>query len=48
MRKFETWLPKVLDVVKKDLLQENSLEYSARVIHSFLCRELVTYKLHEL
>ncbi|CAF2224490.1 unnamed protein product [Brassica rapa] len=29
-------------------LYENGLGYSARVIHSFLCRELVTYKNHEL
>ncbi|XP_013723154.1 uncharacterized protein LOC106426966 [Brassica napus] len=55
IRKFEAWLPKELDVVKKDpffsqifMLHENGLGYSARVIHSFLCRELVTYKLHEL
>uniref|UniRef100_A0A0D3BZM8 DUF1985 domain-containing protein n=1 Tax=Brassica oleracea var. oleracea TaxID=109376 RepID=A0A0D3BZM8_BRAOL len=55
IRKFQAWLPKELDVVKKDLvfhhifkLHENGLGYSARVIHSFLCRELVTYLQHEL
>ena len=55
IRKFEAWLPKELDAVKKDpifsrifKLHENGLGYSTRVIHSFLCRELVTYKLHEL
>ncbi|KAF2595478.1 hypothetical protein F2Q70_00043954 [Brassica cretica] len=49
IRKFQAWLPKELDVVKKDpvfhqifKLHENGLGYSARVIHSFLCRELVT------
>ncbi|KAF8114124.1 hypothetical protein N665_0041s0013 [Sinapis alba] len=29
-------------------LYDSDLGYSARVIHSFLCRELVTYKMHEL
>uniref|UniRef100_A0A0D3AMY1 DUF1985 domain-containing protein n=1 Tax=Brassica oleracea var. oleracea TaxID=109376 RepID=A0A0D3AMY1_BRAOL len=55
IRKFQAWLPKELDVVKKDpvfhqifKLHENGLGYSARVIHSFLCRELVTYLQHEL
>ncbi|RID49975.1 LOW QUALITY PROTEIN: hypothetical protein BRARA_H00734 [Brassica rapa] len=55
IRKFKAWLPKELDVVKKDPvfskifnLHENGLGYSARVIYSFLCRELVTYTLHEL
>ncbi|KAF3500512.1 hypothetical protein F2Q69_00041962 [Brassica cretica] len=55
IRKFEAWLPKELDAVKKDpifsrifKLHENGLGYSTRVIHSFFCRELVTYKLHEL
>ncbi|KAF2611696.1 hypothetical protein F2Q70_00008826 [Brassica cretica] len=43
IRKFQAWLPKELDVVKKDpvfhqifKLHENGLGYSARVIHSFL------------
>ena len=55
IRKFQAWLPKELDVVKKDpvfhqifKLHENGLGYSARVIHSFLCRELVTFLQHEL
>uniref|UniRef100_A0A0D3E748 Uncharacterized protein n=1 Tax=Brassica oleracea var. oleracea TaxID=109376 RepID=A0A0D3E748_BRAOL len=55
IRKFEAWLPKELDVVKKDpvfhqnfKLHENGLGYSARVIESFLCRELVTFLQHEL
>lgn len=55
IKKFTAWMPKELDVVKKDpvfaqifKLHENGLGYSARVVHSFLCRELVTYKLHEL
>ena len=55
MRKFTEWMPKELAVVKKDLvfsqifkLHKNGLGFSARVVHSFLCRELVTYKLHEL
>ncbi|KAG2276722.1 hypothetical protein Bca52824_059277 [Brassica carinata] len=55
IRKFEAWLPKELDVVKKDpvfhqnfKLHENGLGYSARVIDSFLCRELVTFLQHEL
>ncbi|KAJ0232143.1 hypothetical protein HA466_0293480 [Hirschfeldia incana] len=53
--KFTAWMPKDLDVVKQDpvfsqifKLHENGLGYSARVIHSFLCRELLTYKSHEL
>ncbi|KAG2270262.1 hypothetical protein Bca52824_064817 [Brassica carinata] len=55
IRKFQAWLPKELDVVKKDpvfhlifKLHENGLGYSARVIHNFLCRELVTFLQHEL
>uniref|UniRef100_A0A0D3C404 GRF-type domain-containing protein n=1 Tax=Brassica oleracea var. oleracea TaxID=109376 RepID=A0A0D3C404_BRAOL len=55
IRKFQAWLPKELYVVKKDpvfhqifKLHENGLGYSARVIHSFLCRELVTFLQHEL
>ena len=55
VRKFQAWLPKELDVVKKDpvfhqifKLHENGLGYSARVIHSFLCRELMTYLQHDL
>ena len=55
MRKFTEWMPKELAVVKKDpvfsqifKLHKNGLGFSARVVHSFLCRELVTYKLHEL
>ncbi|KAG2282433.1 hypothetical protein Bca52824_053653 [Brassica carinata] len=55
IQKFQAWLPKELDVVKKDpifhqifKLHENGLGYSARVIHSFLCRELVTFLQHEL
>ena len=55
IRKFKAWLPKELDVVQKDpffsqifKLHENGLGYSARVMHSFLRTELVTYKLHEL
>ncbi|KAF2540398.1 hypothetical protein F2Q68_00032456 [Brassica cretica] len=55
MRKFTEWMPKELEVVKKDpffsqifMLHKNGLGFSARVVHSFLCRELVTYKLHEL
>ncbi|KAF8080124.1 hypothetical protein N665_0973s0005 [Sinapis alba] len=55
IRKFKDWLPKELDEVKKDpvfnqifKLHENGIGYSARVIHSFLCRELLTYKMHEL
>ncbi|KAF3607877.1 hypothetical protein DY000_02045913 [Brassica cretica] len=51
IRKFQAWLPKELDVVKKDpvfyqifKLHENGLGYSARVIHSFLCRELTKDK----
>ncbi|XP_056862380.1 uncharacterized protein LOC108828084 [Raphanus sativus] len=50
IKKFTAWMPKELDVVKKDpvfaqifKLHENGLGYSARVVHSFLCRELVTY-----
>ncbi|XP_018435592.1 uncharacterized protein LOC108807848 [Raphanus sativus] len=53
--KFKTWLPNELAAVKKDpvfsqifKLHDNGLGYSARVIHSFLCRELVTYKQKEL
>ncbi|XP_048615060.1 uncharacterized protein LOC125587841 [Brassica napus] len=55
IRKFQAWLPKELDVVKKDpvfhqifKLHENGLGYAARVIHSFLCRELVSFLQHEL
>ncbi|KAL0760692.1 hypothetical protein Bca101_076842 [Brassica carinata] len=55
MRKFTEWMPKELEVMKKDpvfsqifKLHKNGLRFSARVVHSFLCRELVTYKLHEL
>ncbi|XP_056850736.1 uncharacterized protein LOC130500056 [Raphanus sativus] len=55
IRKLEEWLPNELREVKKDpvfsqifKLHENGLGFSARVIHSFLCRELVTYKQHEL
>lgn len=55
LKRLEEWLPKELNEVKKDRvfapifkLHENGLGYSARVIHSFLCRELVTYKTHEL
>ncbi|KAF8093345.1 hypothetical protein N665_0384s0031 [Sinapis alba] len=55
IKKFKDWLPKELDEVKKDpvfyqifKLHENGLGYSARVIHSFLCRELLTYKMHEI
>ncbi|KAG2280187.1 hypothetical protein Bca52824_051407 [Brassica carinata] len=46
MRKFTEWMPKELEVIFK--LHKNGLGFSARVVHSFLCRELVTYKLHEL
>uniref|UniRef100_A0A0D3BFQ6 DUF1985 domain-containing protein n=1 Tax=Brassica oleracea var. oleracea TaxID=109376 RepID=A0A0D3BFQ6_BRAOL len=49
------WLPKELETVKKDpvfaqifKLFDNGLGFSARVIHGFLCRELLTYKDHEL
>ena len=55
MERLEEWLPKELEEWKKDRvfaqickLYENGLGYLARVIHSFLCRELVTYKNHEL
>ncbi|KAF8109285.1 hypothetical protein N665_0098s0013 [Sinapis alba] len=55
MKRLEEWLPKELKEVKKDQtfalifkLYNSGLGYSARVIHSFLCRELVTYKMHEL
>ncbi|KAF3595827.1 hypothetical protein DY000_02025935 [Brassica cretica] len=55
VRKFTEWMPKELEVVKKDpvfsqifKLHKNGLGFSARVVHSLLCRELVTYKLHEL
>ena len=51
MERLEEWLPNELKEVKKDRvfapifkLYKNGLGYSARVIHSFLCRELVTYK----
>ncbi|KAF8112867.1 hypothetical protein N665_0059s0005 [Sinapis alba] len=53
--KLETWLPKELNEVKKDRvfsqifkLHKAGIGYSARVIHSFLCRELVTYQMHQL
>ncbi|KAF8087237.1 hypothetical protein N665_0594s0012 [Sinapis alba] len=53
--KLETWLSKELNEVKKDRvffqifkLHKAGLGYSARVIHSFLCRELVTYQMHQL
>ncbi|KAF8102825.1 hypothetical protein N665_0193s0008 [Sinapis alba] len=55
MKRLEEWLPKELKEVKKDQtfaqifkLYDSGLGYSVRVIHSFLCRELVTYKMHEL
>lgn len=55
MERLKEWLPKELKEVKKDhvfapvfKLYENGLGFSARVIHSFLCRELVTYKEYEL
>ena len=55
MERLEEWLPKELKEVKKDpvfapifKLYENGLGYSARVIHSFLCRDLVTYQNYEL
>ncbi|XP_056867021.1 uncharacterized protein LOC130512749 [Raphanus sativus] len=55
LKRLEEWMPNELKEVKKDRvfapifkLFENGLGYSARVIHSFLCRELVTYKMHEL
>ncbi|KAF3487009.1 hypothetical protein F2Q69_00051949 [Brassica cretica] len=55
MRKFTEWIPKELEVVKKDpissqifKLHKNGLGFFVRVVHSFLFRELVTYKLHEL
>ncbi|KAF8086031.1 hypothetical protein N665_0636s0003 [Sinapis alba] len=55
IKKFKDWLPKELDEVKKDpvfyqifKLHENGLGYSARKIHIFLCRELLTYKMHEI
>ena len=55
VRKLTEWMPKEFEVVKKDpvfsqifKLHKNGLGFSARVVHNFLCRELVTYKLHEL
>ncbi|XP_018448733.1 uncharacterized protein LOC108820265 [Raphanus sativus] len=55
IKKFEKWMPKEFADVKKDpvfsqvfKLHENGLGYSARVIHSILCRELLTYMMHEL
>lgn len=49
------FLPAEYDVVKKDpvfanvlAIHTNGLGYSARLIHSIMCRQLVTEKKHEL